>query len=273
MASPSLDTLVAAATAYDEFFVPALFQEWAAEVAAAAQLQPGQCVLDVACGTGVLSREAAARVGEQGSVVGLDANPGMLAVGRQRHPGITWQEGKAEALPFKDAAFDAVISQFGLMFFADPVAALSEMRRVLRPGGRLAVAVWDSLSHTPAYAAVVALLEQLAGPRAADALRAPFALGSREDLANLFSDADIAGVAIATRRGKAKFPSARAMVEADLRGWLPAVGVVLPEQQISRVLEEAEQALARYVTPERTLAFDIAAHIVTGTASRKRLQS
>ncbi len=265
--SPSLDVLVAAATAYDEFFVPALFQNWADHVAEAAQLQPGQRVLDVACGTGVLSHEAAARVGERGSVVGLDANPGMLAVARRRHAGMTWQEGQAEALPFKDASFDAVISQFGLMFFADRVGALREMRRVLRPGGRLAVAVWDCLDHAPAYAAVVALLEQLAGARAADALRAPFVLGNREDLARLFAEAGVEGVRIATRRGQAKFPSARAMVEADLRGWLPAVGVVLSEQQISRVLEDAEQVLTPYVTPERALAFDISAHIVTGTAS------
>src|SRR5262249_1181532 len=104
-------------TAYDQLFVPALFQEWAPRVAAAAELLPGQRVLDVACGTGVMSREAAGCVGARGSVVGLDRNPGMLAVANRRNPGITWQEGTAEALPYRDAFFDAVVSQFGLIFF------------------------------------------------------------------------------------------------------------------------------------------------------------
>jgi len=265
MANPNPETLLAAATAYDEFFVPALFQQWAPLVAAAAQLLPGQRVLDVACGTGVLSREVAARVGARGSVVGLDPNPGMLAVASQRNPGITWQEGTAEALPYPDASFDAVVSQFGLMLFGDRLRGLGEMLRVLRPGGHLAVAVWDSLANTPAYAAVVALLDRLAGPRAADALRAPFALGSREDLGALFSKAGVAGVRIATQRGTARFPSAEAMVEADLRGWLPAMGVVLPEHQIRCILEEAEHILSAYITPERTVNFDIPAQIVTGT--------
>src|SRR5215831_16582765 len=139
MANPNPETLLAAATAYDEFFVPALFQQWAPFVAAAAQLLPGQRVLDVACGTGVLSREVAARVGARGSVVGLDPNPGMLAVASQRNPGITWQEGTAEALPYPDASFDAVVSQFGLMLFGDRLRGLGEMLRVLRPGGHLAV--------------------------------------------------------------------------------------------------------------------------------------
>src|SRR6185312_3862183 len=80
MSSPDLDAQIAAATAYEEFFVPALFREWAARVAGAARIQPGQRVLDVACGTGVLAREAASRVAPNGSVAGLDASPGMLAV-------------------------------------------------------------------------------------------------------------------------------------------------------------------------------------------------
>jgi SAM-dependent methyltransferase len=266
MANPDLEALVTAATAYEEFFVPALFQEWAPRVAAAAELLPGQRVLDVACGTGVLSRAAATCVGARGSVVGLDPNPGMLAVASQRNPEITWQEGTAEALPYPDASFDAVVSQFGLMFFADRLRALGEMLRVLHRGGHLAVAVWDSLDHTPAYAAVVALLERLAGASAADALRAPFELGNRKDLAALFAQAGVAGVTIATQRGKARFASPEAMVEADLRGWLPAMGVVLPEPQIRQIVEEAKNVLNAYVTPEQTIAFDIQAYIVTGTA-------
>jgi len=138
-----------AAEVYDAFFVPALFEEWPPRLARAAGLRPGQRVLDVACGTGVLARHAARVVGAGGEVVGLDLNPGMLEVARRRAPGASWREGTAEALPFADARFDAVLSQFGLMFFADRAGALREMWRVLRPGGALAVAVWARLEDTP----------------------------------------------------------------------------------------------------------------------------
>jgi SAM-dependent methyltransferase len=183
MTDAALPAQIDAATAYEEFFVPALFQERAPRVVAAAQLQPGQRVLDVACGTGVLAREAAACVGAAGAVVGLDPNPGMLTVARWLAPGVEWWEGTAEALPYPDRFFDAVVSQFGLMFFTDRRQALREMLRALVPGGHLAVAVWDSLANTPAYAAEVAVIERLAGQRAADALRAPFVLGDQQELA------------------------------------------------------------------------------------------
>jgi SAM-dependent methyltransferase len=92
----------------------------------------------------------------------------MLAVARRKYPSIDWRDGRAESLPFADARFDAVLSQFGLMFFVDKVAALREMRRVLRPRGRLAVAVWDALEQSPGYAAFAALLQRLFGAATAD---------------------------------------------------------------------------------------------------------
>jgi len=118
-----------AAEVYEEFFVPALFQEWASRVTDAAGLRAGQRVLDVACGTGVLARAAAERVGPAGAVVGLDVNDGMLGVARRRAPQLEWRPGRAEALPFEDRSFDAVVSQFGLMFFEDRAAALAEAIR------------------------------------------------------------------------------------------------------------------------------------------------
>jgi ubiquinone/menaquinone biosynthesis C-methylase UbiE len=142
------------AEVYEDFFVPALFQEWASRVADAALISSGQRILDVACGTGVLAHKAADRVGASGSVVGLDLNEGMLAVAKRKAPEIEWWQGHAEALPFVSNSFDAVVCQFGLMFFENRCAAIEEMVRVLRQGGHLAIAVWDSLENTPGYAAV-----------------------------------------------------------------------------------------------------------------------
>src|SRR5688572_6939023 len=208
-----------AAEVYEEFFLPALFQQWASRVADAAGIQSGQRVLDVACGTGVLARAVADRVGSAGAVVGVDVNEGMLAVARQKAPTIEWKRGRAEELPWDSNSFDAVVSQFGLMFFEDRRAALQEMMRVLRPGGRLAVAVWDSLDHTPGYAAMSDLLRQLFGEEVARALHAPFALGERQLLRSLFAEAGISDAEITTQMGTARFPSIEAWIYTEIKGW------------------------------------------------------
>jgi ubiquinone/menaquinone biosynthesis C-methylase UbiE len=236
-------------------------------VADAAQIRPGQRVLDVACGTGILAREAALRVGPGGFVAGLDRNPGMLAVAARLAPDIEWRQGTAESLPYPDQTFDVAVCQFGLMFFTDRRQALREMLRVLVPGSRLAVAVWDNIDHTPAYMDELALVERIAGPRAAEPLRAPFVLGDKSELAALFKDAGVATVEINTYHGPVRFPSIRFMIEADLRGWLPVMGVMLPEEQIQQILEEAEQVLSSYVNVDGQLVFDSPAHIVSGTQS------
>lgn len=251
-----------AAKVYEALFVPALMGQWAPKVADAAQIRPGQRVLDVACGTGIVAREAASRAGSKGRVAGVDRNPGMLAVARELDPAVDWREGVAESLPFPDESFDAVVSQFGLMFFSDRRQALREMLRVLAPGGRLAVAVWDSLENMPAFASEVALLEQASGLPAADALRSPFALGNRKDLAALFSEAGMGSAEITTHHGEARFPSIRALVETDLRGWLPMMGVTLAEDQIVRILEQAEHVLGSYTAADGQLKFPLSVHLV-----------
>ena len=191
----------------------------------------------------------------------------MVEVAGRLAPAVDWRLGTAEQLPFADGSFDKVVSAFGLMYFDDRVGALREMARVLAPGGTLAVSVWESLERSAAYPEAVELLERLVGARAADALRAPFVLGSTEELASLFESAGIGSVRITTHTGTARFPSVRTMLEADLRGWLPVMGVMLDEQTIEQVLSEAESALGAYVEQDGQTVFDAPAHIVTGIPS------
>ncbi|NNE35833.1 MAG: methyltransferase domain-containing protein [Rhodothermales bacterium] len=264
MEDQRLQEAIDGAEAYEELHVPALFHEWTSRVLDAAQVGSGHRVLDVACGTGVLSRAAAERVGGGGAVAGVDPNAGMLTVARRLSPGIRWKEGVAEELPGEDAGFDRVVSQFGMMFFTDRGAAVQEMLRVLVPGGRLAVAVWDSLENTPAYARAVDLLDRAAGPDAANALRAPFVMGDRAELEELLRDAGAQDIEGTTPIGRARFPSLRAMIEADLRGWLPVMGVGLEEDLILSILSEAEEELADFVTPAGQAEFASPAHIVSG---------
>lgn len=252
-----------AAEIYEEFFVPALFREWGDRVADAAGIAPGQRVLDVACGTGVLARAAAERTGPGGSVVGVDLNEGMLQVAARTASAIEWRRGAAESLPFESESFDAVVSQFALMFFADRGAGLREMARVLRPSGRLTVAVWAALDTTPGYSAVVELLKQLFGDDVADALRAPFLLGDRPALASLFADAGVPDAEIATREGTARFPSIASWMFTDVKGWTLAER--LDDADYARLLAEAERRLGRFVADDGTVAFPISAHLVTAT--------
>jgi ubiquinone/menaquinone biosynthesis C-methylase UbiE len=254
-----------AAETYESLFIPALFAEWAPRIVAAAQIRGGERVLDVACGTGVAAREALRLVAHGGSVAGVDSNGGMLEVARRLAPRVDWRQAAAEALPFGDGAFDVVLCQFGLMFFSDRTMALREMMRVLVPGGRVAILVWDQIDQAPAFATLAALLKQSAGQRAADALHAPFNLGDRSRLLETFAAAQIPSVAITTYRGKARYPSVRSLVEAELRGWLPVMGVDLSEDQIQSVLVASETALRPLAGAGGELCFDMSAHLATAT--------
>lgn len=252
-----------AAEVYDEFFLPALFEQWADQVCDAAMVGAGHSVLDVACGTGVLARAARQRVGPTGQVVGVDINDGMLAVARRNDPAIDWQQGAAEKLGFDDDSFDAVVCQFGLMFFADRVAALGEMRRVARPGGRVVVAVWTGLDEVPGYAAMVELLDELFGSATAGGLRAPYALGDRDELVELFSTAGL-DASVDTSHGTARFPSIDAWVHTDIKGWTLADSI--DDDEYERLLVAARQRLIPFVQPDGTVAFDHPAHLVTAIA-------
>jgi SAM-dependent methyltransferase len=130
-------------------------------------VRPGDAILDVACGTGFATRAAVAAVGPTGSVAAIDVNPGMVAEARSHPVGhgvpVDWREASALDLPFPTASFDSVICQQGVQFFPDPVAGLTEMRRVLRPNGRAGVTVWAPIDRSPYITAQLALLEAHVG--------------------------------------------------------------------------------------------------------------
>ena len=255
------------AAVYDESFVPALFAQWGPVVAEAAAIRPGQRVLDVACGTGALTSAVAERVGPQGSVVGLDVNPEMLEVARRKLARIEWREAPAEALPFPDTAFDAVVSQFGLMFFTDRVAALREMWRVLRPGGRLAVAVFAAVEESPGYTALVDLLDRLFGEAVGDGLRAPFVLGDPGQLQDLATAAGIADARVTRHMGTVDFPSIEALVATE-RACIWTLGGMLDGGQFDRLRQAARPALAPFVTAEGRVQFELPALILEARRPR-----
>ena len=137
-----------AAELYERYAVPHVLGPWAPELVELAALKRGDRVLDLACGTGVVARLAAARVGTAGQVIGMDLNASMLSVARglppPSGPAIVWIEGSATAMELPDKSMDVVLCQQGLQFFPEKPAALREMHRVLVPGGRVLLSVWRS---------------------------------------------------------------------------------------------------------------------------------
>ncbi len=215
-------------------------------------------MLDVACGTGVLARTALERAA---SVTAIDRNPGMLEVARNLSQDVHWRQALAEELPFEPKSFDAVLSQFGLMFFDDRARALREMWRVLKPGGSLVVAVWGKLGDSPGYSAMAGLLQRLFGAEIARELEAPYALGDETQLRALFEQADIPNVQLERVQGLARFPSIEAWVHTDIRGW--TLAEKLTNDQHQELLSAAQRELPRFADLNGQISFQHDAWLIS----------
>jgi len=255
---------------YERELVPAVFGPWAPILVELAHPRTGERVVDIACGTGIVARIAAARVGPTGAVAGVDLNPGMLSVARSvaatnSQPGapIQWLEASADKLPFPDGLFDVVYCQLGLQFFADRAAALREMRRVLGAKGRLALMVWCGIGESPGFAALAEILERNIGPAAAAIMRAPFGLSDAGELTNLAHSAAFQDVTVQQRVGKVQFPSVERFVLSYVKG-SPLAGPVSQANDAARekLVSDAKNALGKY-TSNNELAFPITAHLLT----------
>ena len=257
--------LLDAGRGYETLYVSALFAQWPPYLINGARVRKGSHVLDIACGTGVLARHALAMVGPTGRVVGVDPAPGMLAAAREIEPTIDWVLCGAEALDLADESFDCVISQFGMMFFEDRPKAIGEMFRVLKPGGSLAIAVWDSVERNPGYLGSISVLQDEVGTAAADVLRLPFSLGDSSIVASELEVGSFVDVGVETKAEAARFPSSRVMLEADLRGWLPLFDIHLSEDKINEVLVASDPTLSKYVALSGEAVFPTSAHIVTAS--------
>jgi ubiquinone/menaquinone biosynthesis C-methylase UbiE len=137
---------------YDRYLGPTLFEPFAKDMAARLKHERPRKILELACGTGVLTHRLRDTLGQEAQLVATDLNPGMLAFAQGKFSGnenLEWQEADAGALSFSNGSFDAVICQFGLMFVPDKEAAMREAYRVLARGGVFLFNVWDSMEHNP----------------------------------------------------------------------------------------------------------------------------
>ncbi len=254
-----------AAEVYEQFFVPALFGQFVDTTLDAVAVRLGDDLLDVGCGTGIVARRAIERVGPDGSVHGVDPNPAMLAVAHRKAPDVHWHEGVAEALPFDDASVDRTVCQFAAMFFDDPPQAIAEMARVTRPGGAVVIASWASVDSSPGYAAMVELLDRRVGRWAADALLAPFSIGTEQALAQLVAPID-PDVVVTRSSGTAGFASLDDWLHTEIRGWTLADGI--SNDTFDELRVAARRDLARFVGPDGQVEFAAPALVATARVGR-----
>jgi SAM-dependent methyltransferase len=224
------------AQAYERWLVPPIFAPFADDLVA--DVRPGDRVLDVACGTGIVARRAAAR---GAAVVGVDLNEQMLAVARASAPDIRWLAADAADLPLPDAAFERVFCQQGLQFMADPAAAVGQMRRVLAPGGRLSVSVWRPCEL---YEILAGLLDE----QNAAVMRSPFQRG--EELCRLVGD-DV-HTAVKTVR----YPSSDELLRREVASSPMSV-------EVDGELQAAFAKAIRRYTDDDGVSFSIATCVVT----------
>lgn len=203
---------------YEANLVAIFTDDWARDLLGRLGPRPGEAVLDVGTGTGIVARHAARLVGPGGAVDAVDVNPAMLRVAGELvgdgGAAVTFHEAPAEELPFDDGLFDVLTAQHVLQF-ADAPRALAEMRRVARPGARLGVATCRSLAHQPGYRVLARAIEHHLGIDAAAIIGSPYALGETDELVRLVTDAGFSDARSAITVTSTRFPSAGAFLQAE----------------------------------------------------------
>jgi ubiquinone/menaquinone biosynthesis C-methylase UbiE len=258
-----------AAEMYEHNMVPAIFKSFADDLLEFADLAQGETVLDVACGTGIVSRLAWPKVAPKGRVVGLDVNPKMLeAARRAAHEGsaIEWTEGNATAIPLPDGGFGVVLCQHGLQYFPDRPLALREMHRVLADRGRLVLNVMRAVQYNPGHAVFADVLERRVNAEAAATRRAPFKLSDRSELRDLVTDAGFRDAVVSLTTRMTRFPTAEAMVRIMMAG--TPLGAVMSQQDASvlqQVIDDVTAGLAEY-NDDHGLAIPMQGWVVTARA-------
>ena len=257
-----------AAEIYERHSVPRFGLVWARDLVNLVAPASGERALDVACGTGAVTRLVAEQVAPSGHVIGLDIDSAMLAVGRTvaRHPNVAWLKAEALAVPLAEGAFDVVFCQQGLQFLADRLQALREMRRVLRSGGRLGISCWRSADDSPPYAAIQRALERRLGRELGALPR--FALADGIQLRALIEDAGFRDVRVHRRTMLVEWPSTDLFVRAITAGAPTMMGALGKQDDtaLSAISAEVETEMHAFLHESGALRFPMGNHHVTARA-------
>ena len=250
------------AEAYEELLVPAITGQWAAPMLDLAGVSVGQRVLDVACGTGVLARAAAERVGPTGHVVGVDLNPAMLTVASRIRPDLEWREGDATNLPLEDERFDAALCLSALFFFPDASAAVAEMARVVRVGGAVVIQTYASLDDQPVYGQFIETVLRYASEDARSLIDTYFSQGDLPALRGTLERAGLRVQRTVSPMGVAAYGSWDELIATEVKS-TPLVDR-LTDDQLEQIREDMEGLLRQHRAPDGSLKLPIRAHLIAG---------
>lgn len=255
---------------YERFIVAGVMKPFAHGVIEAAHLSSGQALIDVACGTGIVARMTKPIVGGSGRVVGVDINAAMLTMAAQlaqiERIAVEWREASVTGLPFETSSFDVALCHHGLQYFPHRVDALTEIRRVLRPGGRLVASVWRPVRYNPGHHAFANALEKYVSALAAAERRTPFSFSEPTDVREAFMSAGFENTNITLDARVARFPSPKAMIEIMVQG-SPLAKVLDPMSRdaMSRVVEAVSRDLEPYLD-DVGLALPMQSWVISATA-------
>ena len=237
---------------YERYIVSTWMADWAPDLIRAGGVGPGKRVLDAACGTGIVARKAAALVGPGGRIAGLDFNPGMLRLarkcaGQEGLTAIEWLHGDICHMPFSPGEFDTVLCQQGLQFFPDKSGALREMKRVLTPSGRLAIAVWGRAEKSPHVPVICDVFSEFFGEDSTAIFRVACSLSDKRVLKNLVRDAGFSGIRIHAGQKIARHPLLSEFLPAYFSAFPVAAQIgAMPEEERTRMFRCIAAGLEDY---------------------------
>ena len=256
------------AAAYDQRLVPWLFAHWADPLLEMAAVQPSNHVVDLACGTGLITRALVRRLDEDGHIYGVDLDPVMLAraAATVNRPQVTWHEADAGHLPLETSTIDVVVCNQGLQFFPDRDVVLAEVRRILRPGGRLALAVWGRLEANPWPAVMAEAVGEFLGDDARAGTESVCALGDSDRVRTVLAGAGFVDIDIAEVEHTAHHRDVQDAIDGQLAAvpFAESIDALGPDRR-SELIDTMADHLANYTAPNGAL--DVASSSVLAVAT------
>ncbi len=252
------------AAAYEKYLVGRFFRRWAARLVTHAEATAGERILDAGCGTGIVARTVAARLGPKAKVIGVDLNGGMIAEARRQDSdrAVSWKTGALEELAFDDGTFDLILSQQVLQFVPDRAQALEQLHRVLAPGGRLVFALLREIDFNPSYEALAGSLARHVGNEAGEMMRSPFAGPDTDTLRKELKAAGFRKIDITHDILDVRFPSPSEYLREEA-ACSPLAGPIgaLDDDQLAGLIADLTPALAEF-TDDNGVAFPMETRFV-----------
>ena len=246
---------------YERYLVSGIFGPWSVDLLQRMNPQPREHLLDVACGTGIVSRQAAPMVAPSGRIVGVDMNAAMLDQARSLDEFIEWREGDATGMPFSDQEFAVVICHHGIQLIPNRSKAISEMHRVPRPNGRLGIAAWCDIQGSPGYLSLTQALERHVGASAAGTMDEPFGLGNASVVSALLEEGGFRDVHVQRVSKMTHFASPEEFTRAILVGGvMRRTGTQFSEETIQLLIDDVSADLQSYLSADG-LSVPMEAHL------------